>query len=268
MDLAVIEPHCVDVVIPVFNGSKTIEAALDSVAAQQGEWVCRIIVVDDGSSDDTAQVIQNLANPLVELVRTTKQGVARARNLGIEKSGAQWIAFLDADDVWMPGKLEAQLRSAQEHGASFVCSSVSDQSTMPSCLISPVLLAQGNFVATSSVMVKRCMLQQIQPVFMPGMTFAEDYLAWLKCLTLMRGYYLSNKLVDYTLSKLPRYRLGQILRNIADLNIHYACFLRQTGAEWPVRLHLGLCIFWGSFRSVLSIIKRFIHAYRAGHLNP
>ena len=266
MDLAVIGPHCVDVVIPVFNGRDTIEAALDSVAAQQGKWVCRIIVVDDGSSDDTAQVIQNIAIPSVELVRTTKQGVAMARNLGIEKSGAPWIAFLDADDVWMPCKLEAQLRSAQEHGASFVCSSVSDQSAMPSCQISPELLAQGNFVATSSVMVKRCVLQQIQPVFTPGMTFAEDYLAWLKCVTLAPGYYLSNKLVDYTLSERPRYRWGQILRNIAALNIHYAFFLGQTGAEWPVRLHLGFCTFYGSLRSVLSIIKRFIQAYSAGHL--
>ena len=103
-----------DVVIPVFNGRETIRAALASVSAQQGNWVHRIIVVDDGSSDDTAQVIQNLGSPLIELERTTNQGVARARNLGIERSTAEWVAFLDADDVWMPGKLQAQLAAAYE----------------------------------------------------------------------------------------------------------------------------------------------------------
>ncbi|MEK9816020.1 MAG: glycosyltransferase family 2 protein, partial [Limnobacter sp.] len=152
---------CVDVVIPVFNGRETIRAALLSVLAQQGDWVHRIIVIDDGSGDDTAQVVQSLRNPLIELVRTPNQGVARARNLGIEKSTAEWVAFLDADDLWMPGKLQAQLNVAMEHGAGFVCTSVSAQSVMPSGPISAKVLAWGNFVATSSVLVKRSVLQKI-----------------------------------------------------------------------------------------------------------
>ncbi len=159
------------------------------------------------------------------------------------------------------------MRSAREHGAGFVCGSVSAQSILSSSPISPQFLARGNFVATSSVLVKRSVLQQIQPVFTPGMTFAEDYLAWLKCVTLTPGYYLSTKLVDYILSERPRYRWGQILRNIAALNIRYACFLGQTGAGWAQRFRLGWAVFWGSLRSVLSIIKRFIRAYRAGSLN-
>ncbi len=261
------QPPCVDVVIPVFNGRETIVSAIESVLTGQGAYVRRIIVVDDGSQDGTAERVRSLGSPLIELVCTPNQGVARARNLGIEKASAEWVAFLDADDVWMPGKLEAQLRSAREHGAGFVCGSVSAQSILSSSPISPQFLARGNFVATSSVLVKRSVLQQIQPVFTPGMTFAEDYLAWLKCVTLTPGYYLSTKLVDYILSERPRYRWGQILRNIAALNIRYACFLGQTGAGWAQRFRLGWAVFWGSLRSVLSIIKRFIRAYRAGSLN-
>jgi glycosyltransferase involved in cell wall biosynthesis len=258
---------CVDVVIPVFNGQETIVAALTSVLTGQGASVRRVIVVDDGSQDDTFERVRSLGSPMIELISTPNQGVALARNLGIEKASAEWIAFLDADDVWMPGKLEAQLHSANEHGAGFVCGSASAQSTLESCRISPQLLARGNFVATSSVLVKRSVLQQIQPVFTPGMDFAEDYLAWLKCVTLTPGYYLSRKLVDYVLSERPRYRWGQILRNIAALNIRYARFLGQTGAGWAQRFDLGWAVFWGSLRSVLSIIKRFIRAYRAGSLN-
>jgi glycosyltransferase involved in cell wall biosynthesis len=264
MDGAVKEPTCVDVVIPVFNGRETIRAALASVLAGQGDCVHRIILVDDGSSDDTAQVVQGLGSPLIELVRTPNQGVARARNLGIEKSTAEWVAFLDADDVWMPGKLQAQLTAARKHGAGFVCGSVSAQSVMPSGTISAKVLARGNFVATSSALVKRSVLQQISPVFIPGMSFAEDYLAWLKCVTLTPGYYLSTKLVDYILSERPRYRWGQILRNIIAMNCRYARFLRQIGAGPTQRLGLGVALFMGSLRSVLSIIKRFTSSYRAG----
>ena len=264
MDGTVKAPQCVDVIIPVFNGQKTIRAALASVLTQQGDLVHRIIVVDDGSCDDTAQVVQNLGSPLIELVRTSNQGVSRARNLGIEKSTVEWVAFLDADDVWMPGKLQAQLSAAQEHGAGFVCGAVIALSIMPSGPISAKVLARGNFVATSSVLVKRSVLQQISPVFTPGMSFAEDYLAWLKCVTLTPGYYHSTKLVDYVLSERPRYRWGQILRNLVAVNLLYAIFLRQRGAGPAQRLSFGFALLLGSLRSVLSIMKRFIRSYGAG----
>jgi glycosyltransferase involved in cell wall biosynthesis len=258
------EQPCVDVVIPVFNGQETIVAALNSVLNRQGGWVRRIIVVDDGSCDNTAAIIRKLGCPMIELVSTPNQGVARARNLGIEKASAEWIAFLDADDVWIPGKLEAQLRCASEAGAGFVCGSVSLQSSMRSCDISPKRLARGNFVATSSVLVRRTVLQQIQPVFTPGMTFGEDYLAWLKCLTLTPGYYLSVKLVDYILSERPRYRWGQILCNIGAINVLYARFLRQIGMGVKQRHYLVFAVFLGSLWTVMSICKRFIRSYFAG----
>ncbi len=252
---------CVDVVVPVFNGRDTITTALISVLAQEHDWVHRIIVIDDGSSDDTTQVVQNLGSPLIELVRTSNQGVARARNLGFEKATAEWVAFLDADDVWMPGKLQAQIAAAQEHGASFVCGSVSIQSTIPSTLISAKMLAGGNFVATSSVLVKRSVLKQIEPVFVPGMSFAEDYLAWLKCVTLAPGYYLSAKVVDYTLSEHPRYSLGLILRSLLLLNVEYARFLKQLGVSRLKIMDLMWAIFLGSLRSCLSITKRLFKSY-------
>ena len=253
---------CVDVVIPVFNGRHTIIAALNSVLTGQGDMVLRIIVVDDGSHDETAKIVQSLKNPMIELVSTPNQGVSRARNLGIERSSAEWIAFLDADDVWMPGKLEGQLRSALEFGAGFICGSVIAQSTRSSCLIPPKLLARGNFIATSSVLVKRDVLHQIQPVFTPSMTFAEDYLAWLKCVTLTRGYYMSTKLVDYILSERPRYRWGQILSNLVVLNVYYVRFLRNSDLGWAQRVSLGWVVAHGSLRSILSIAKRFTNYSR------
>lgn len=261
MDRTLRVSQCVDVVIPVYNGVETIRNALSSVLDQKGDWIHRIIVVDDGSSDDTAKLVQDIGSPLIQIVSTPNQGVAKARNLGIEISTAEWIAFLDADDVWMPSKLEDQLQMAKEHDVEFVCSSVSANSLMASCRINPQLLARGNFVATSSVLVKRSVLNRVQPVFTPGMSFAEDYLAWLKCVTLSQGYYIADKLVDYTLSERPRYKWGLILRNIVAMNISYATFLREIQAQPMQRMGLAFAVGVGSLRSILSICKRFIASY-------
>jgi len=253
----------VDVIIPVFNGGRTIVSAINSVLSGQGSHLHKIIVVNDGSDDNTAECVKSFANPLVELICTPNQGVAKARNLGIEKATADWVAFLDADDLWMPGKLDAQLQVAFKYGADFICGSGSAQNELKSSLILPQSLAQGNFIVTSSVLVKRSLVQRMQPVFTPKMTFAEDYLAWLKCVTLTKGYYIGEKHVEYSLSKHPRYHLGQIMLNITRLNFEYARFLRNTEANWGKRYDLSWTLFKGSIRSVLSIVKRFVGAYGA-----
>jgi glycosyltransferase involved in cell wall biosynthesis len=252
---------CVDVVVPVFNGRKTIAAALQSILAQEGCLVCKIIVVDDGSTDGTASVIKGLSNPLIELISTPNQGVSRARNLGIDHTTAEWIAFLDADDVWMPNKLQVQLAAAQANGAGFVCASVGKKTGIPAGKITPRMLARGNFIATSSVVVKGHVLRQISPVFIPEMSFAEDYLAWLKCLTLTPGYYHSSKLVNYSLSQYPRYRWTRILLCMVQLNHRYNTFLLRSGVNWLDGFKLSVAVLLGSSRSLLSIIKRFITSY-------
>lgn len=263
MDRFVKHVPCVDVVMPVFNGRDTIRSALQSVLVQEGELVNKIIVVDDGSSDGTAEVVESLGCARIQVVRTPNRGVAAARNLGIELAGAEWIAFLDADDQWAAGKLLAQLSAAHQHGAGFVCGAVNAQSVMASSMISVGTLARGNFVATSSVLVKREILQGVQPVFVLGMSFAEDYLAWLKCLTVSRGYYLSATLATYILSERPRYRWGQILRNILKVNLLYAAFLRSHVGSPIERLRLQTAVFLGSMRSIISIVRRFLNAPRA-----
>ena len=96
----------VDVVIPMRNGAKTIQATLASVLAQTVQ-PRRIIVVDDGSSDDGVALISG--HPLVDVVQTPPIGVSHARNVGIRVSRADYIAFLDCDDLWRADKLERQL---------------------------------------------------------------------------------------------------------------------------------------------------------------
>ncbi len=93
------------VVIPLFNKAPLIAASLASVLADRSH-VLEIIVVDDGSTDDGATVVERLGDPLIQLIRQPNGGVSRARNRGIEAARGEWIAFLDADDLWAPGYLQ------------------------------------------------------------------------------------------------------------------------------------------------------------------
>ena len=99
----------VTVVIPAFNASKTIERAVDSVLAQSfGDH--EIVVIDDKSTDDTAEIVQRRYGDRVRLLRLPKNvGESGAMNAGIAVAEGELIAFQDADDEWLPEKLERQV---------------------------------------------------------------------------------------------------------------------------------------------------------------
>jgi hypothetical protein len=105
----------VSVIIPCYNASKTIESTLESVIAQQGVKV-ETIVVDDGSTDNSADVVAGRF-PQVRLERTPNGGASAARNIGTSLSSAPYIQYLDADDLLAPGKIAVQLEVLERTGA-------------------------------------------------------------------------------------------------------------------------------------------------------
>lgn len=121
-------PPLVSVVIPAFNRAGTIARAIASVQAQDYPTL-EILVVDDASTDDTAARVAAIGDPRLRLIRQESNGgVARARNRGMLEARGALIAFLDSDDEWLPGKLEAQVarlrdapaRTALVHGGTEV----------------------------------------------------------------------------------------------------------------------------------------------------
>jgi glycosyltransferase involved in cell wall biosynthesis len=94
----------ISVIIPVYNGAATIRRALDSVAAQSYP-PAEIVVVDDGSTDGTAEIVERHAGP-IRLLRQQNQGVSVARNRGAAEATGDWLAFLDADDLYFPDRLK------------------------------------------------------------------------------------------------------------------------------------------------------------------
>ncbi len=254
--------RCVDVIMPVFNGEATIQKALVSVLDQRGDYISRIIVVDDGSTDDTVSVVKALHSSVIELISTVNQGVAKARNLGLASSSAQWVSFIDADDLWQPEKICLQLDCAQEMKVEFLCGAVNSAYSRPNQFIDVKSLARGNVVSTSTVMIHRRLLEKCQPLFESDMSFAEDYLAWLKCLSLSRGYYQANVLATYHLSERPRYNWPQILKNFYQLNKKYQTFVSALDRPPLIKLLYQACASLGTCRSLLSIVKRFINSGR------
>ncbi|MBI3314242.1 MAG: glycosyltransferase [Candidatus Omnitrophica bacterium] len=97
----------ISVIIPTFNRKDCLRKALQSVLSQ-AEVSFEIIVIDDGSTDNTRLMIER-DFPQVTYIHQANQGPAAARNRGIERARGQWIAFLDSDDEWFPGKLKAQM---------------------------------------------------------------------------------------------------------------------------------------------------------------
>lgn len=106
----------VSVVIPCYNGarfiSRTIESVLDQTDRPRELWV-----IDDGSTDDSAAIIETYcrkAGDIVRLIRQENAGESRARNVGIGEAGQPFVAFLDADDIWLPDKTERQIELMTE----------------------------------------------------------------------------------------------------------------------------------------------------------
>ena len=103
----------ISVIIPVHNREQWIGDCIQSVL-NQSRPADEILVIDDGSDDDTAKVIKSYGDQVTHVCQATR-GVSSARNRGIRQARGDWIAFLDSDDRWHPDKLEAQLRHLDRH---------------------------------------------------------------------------------------------------------------------------------------------------------
>ncbi len=188
-----ITPPSICVVIPAYNSEATIRRALDSVAAQTLP-PDRVLVVDDASLDATANVAQGYVGAKIEVIRLAKNlGAAGARNEGIRKADTDLVAFLDADDEWLPTKLEKQVRLIVSEPNSTFVSCGSD-------LISPTgqnlgdiyrgqtvtagnnawkALLEDNYVTTPSVLVWRRHLEELGG-FNQSLKIAEDQDMWIR----------------------------------------------------------------------------------------
>ena len=180
-------PTSVGVVIPTFNRAHTLGRALDSVNSQTLPPQ-EVIVVDDGSTDSTAELVAGY--PGVSYLRQENRGVSAARNLGIRRCGCDWVALLDSDDEWLPEKLEVQFGALAENpGHRLIhCDEIWIRNgrrvnagdrhrkrggwifehCLPLCVISP-----------SAAVIEKGLLEEVGG-FNEGLPACEDYDLWLR----------------------------------------------------------------------------------------
>jgi len=115
----------VSVVIPVYNGEKTIRETIDCVLNQSLSDF-ELLVINDGSKDSTLEIVSKIQDPRLNVFSYPNAGLAATRNRGISLASSDYISFIDADDLWTPDKLEAQLKALQENPQAAVAYSWTD----------------------------------------------------------------------------------------------------------------------------------------------
>jgi glycosyltransferase involved in cell wall biosynthesis len=123
----------VSVIVPAYNASRFIDGAIDTVLAQKHRRF-EMLIIDDGSTDDTAERVHRRHDPRIQLIQQANRGLAGARNTGIRAARGELLAFLDADDRWHPEKLSqhvAHLTSKPEVGVSYSASELIDDDEQP-----------------------------------------------------------------------------------------------------------------------------------------
>ena len=219
----------VSVVMPAFNNADTVGRALASIAAQTLP-PAEVIVVDDGSTDGTAEAVRAMAAAMnwvrLRLFRQTNQGAGAARNRAVAAARGTWLAFLDADDQWLPAKIERSM-AVLEAGGLIMCSHNlfnvgPDGETLNDSrarwLRDPAdpyrtLFLRG-FISSSTVVVRKDAVLAVGG-FDAGLRSAQDYELWLAVLARAGGRFetFADPLLRYTLA--PEGITSRIDRKVA-----------------------------------------------------
>lgn len=184
----------VSVVLPTYNGLSYLHESVGSVLAQTYRHF-ELIVVDDGSTDGTADYLRAVVDPRVVVLTASRSGMPGAvRNLGLQRAAGTYIAFLDADDAWEPRKLEIQLEALRRHGharwsytrltrVDEAGNRLSDEGIAPwrACAgrILPELLRIEAIVALPTVMAERSLIEQAGR-FDESLRYTQDYDLWFR----------------------------------------------------------------------------------------
>ena len=198
----------ISVIIPLYNKKDSIATALDSVLAQTYQDF-EVVVVDDGSTDDGAAIVERYTDERIRLVRQENAGVSAARNRGIAEARGEYVAFLDADDEWMPEFLEEIVTLQREFPEcrAQATSYVQCQNGEKRGIVLNRLPFKGEHgiltnyfevaahshppVWTSAVCIERALLQEIGG-FPQGIKSGEDLLTWARIAVCTQWAYSLN----------------------------------------------------------------------------
>ena len=250
----------VSVVIPCYNSEDTIERALNSVK-EQTYPIHEVIVVDDCSSDKTYDVILNFIKKnelsVKVLCNNVNSGPSLSRNTGIMAATGDYIAFLDADDFWLPNKTEIQMKFMLQYNMDCVGSSFLIDGDMPFNheneyqlnLLNLTQLLMKNSLPTPSVIIKKNGY-----IFDESMKYAEDYDLWLR-------FSIDNKVIGNVVQPLimlgkPSYGYSGLSANLIKMEKgEIKAIIKNVSKK-----NFFLTVFFVLF-SFLKFIRRVVKVY-------
>ncbi len=234
----------VSVVVPVYHAEKFIEATMDSVMAQTyTDW--ELLLVVDGKDDPTIPIIESYRERKKEqrirlLIQESNKGAALARNRGVREAKGRYIAYLDADDLWKPQKLERELEFMKTKAAAFVFTGYefADENAVgtgkvvrvPECLTYRKAL-KNTTIFTTTVMFDTQKIDKSQ-LEMPNMKSEDTALWWRVLRSGYNAYGLDENLVYYrrpgkslSSNKLEAIRrIWNLYRKAEGLSVPYSCY--------------------------------------------
>lgn len=200
----------VSIIIPTWNRAKNLKKVINS-ALNQTYSPLEILVCDDGSDDDSREIVKSFNNPTIRWIEGEHSGLPSVpRNRGIRESKGEWLAFLDSDDEWLPEKLETQFEFIKKNKCDAVCSNafrsiVADGTTdiffdkiNPKKIISFQKLIQINYIICSSVLIKKSIVLKCGGFCEEKELRAlEDYELWLRASTFTFFGFIREPLLIY-----------------------------------------------------------------------
>lgn len=240
----------VSVIIPVYNRENTIKRAVDSVLCQIYSNL-ELIVVDDGSTDNTVRVVREYTDPRVRLVCLNGNGGAnKARNVGIENSKGEYIAFQDSDDEWLPDKLEQQISRMRNDGylacySAFNLCDGHDIYTVPGDFENQKkyedglgkILAGYNVVGMPTLVIKRKVLSLLEnEYFDERLPRLQDYDFAIRISKVCRMAYINRPLVNAFSAE------GSISKNSSNLYRAFGRIIQKHGSFLDIEKVMDILI--------------------------
>ena len=219
---------CVSVVVPTYNRARIIGETLESILNQEFRDL-ELLVVLDGCTDDTEGVVKSYADSRVRLLKQGNSGgPAAPRNVGVQNANGKYIAFCDDDDLWMPHKLTRQVAVLEGDPQAALCFTdgvvFGDGGVIARRALKNGFegnhfqrLLYGNFIANSSVLVRREVLAQVGPFNTDRVLHgSEDYEMWLRVAYAHKLVSIPEPLIKYRVHRgnLARDRARGTLRGI------------------------------------------------------
>lgn len=240
----------VTVVMVAYNHAKYLQEVMAGVFAQSLEDL-EIILVDNGSQDGSQEIIKQFKDKRLKTIFQENQGLSLAYNLGIELSNGQYIALGNADDLWMPDKLEKQLKAIETQKAAAVFTdaeliddsgqavTVSDKLFDCSPLSRPQiyqkLFFKSNFFCAPSALLDAKILRQYKEPFHPCLIQLQDFELWIRLVKKHELLVLSEKLVKYRV-RTDGHNLSLDVRNrsrvLFELAVVYKDFFKAVDPDF------------------------------------